>query len=115
VRGHAYSSRPVWNILYDYGIRSDPRMVAYRDRPQNLGSRTYVDMTADFRRATLTNTNCYLLEQQAIRADFSVGMDDDAIRMRQQQAASQFAIERNVGAGDYAPIPVPQYCANPRQ
>jgi hypothetical protein len=42
-------------------------------------------------------------------------MNDDAIRMRQQQAASQPAIERNVGASDYAPISVPQYCTKPWQ
>jgi hypothetical protein len=100
--------------VYHYGIRSNARMPAYRDHPQNLGSRAYVDVATDFRRAALPTTQCYLLEQQAIRADFGVRMYDDAIRMRQQQAASQFAIERNVGAGYHAPTSVPQYRPNPR-
>jgi hypothetical protein len=62
------------------------------DRSQKFGSRTDVDMTADSGRAMLTNTERHLLEQQAIGANFSLGMDDDAVRMRQQQAAAQFAI-----------------------
>jgi hypothetical protein len=34
-------------------------------------------------------------------------MDDDAVRMRQHQTASQSAVERNVGTGDDAPTSVP--------
>jgi hypothetical protein len=89
-------------------------MATDRDRPQNFSSRPDVDMTADSGRATLTNTERHLLEQQAIRADFSLRMDDDAVRMRQQQATAQLAIQRNVGAGDYAPASVPQYRASAR-
>jgi len=100
--------------VYDYRIRSNPRVAADGNRPQDLGSRADVYMTADLGRATLTNTQRYLLEQQAIRADLGVRMDDDAIRMRQQQTAAQFAIQRNIGAGDHTPIAVPQYCADPR-
>jgi hypothetical protein len=40
-------------------------------------------------------------------------MNDDAVRVRQQQAAAQLTVERNVGAGDHAPVPVPQYGAYP--
>ena len=112
---HTYRGRSIWNIGYDYGIRSNPRMAAYCDRPQNLGSRTDVHVATDSRYATIIGANRYLLEQQAIRADFSVRVDDYAIRMRQRQTASQFAIQRNVGAGHHAPTSVPQYCANPRQ
>lgn len=87
-------------------------MMAYGDRPQDFSSRAYVNMTTDVWHATVIGANCYLLEQQAIRADFSVRMYDDAIRMRQQQTTSQFTIERNVGASYNAPTSVPQYCAN---
>ena len=90
-------------------------MVTYRNRPQNLRSRTNVNMTTDSRHASVIGTDGDLLEQQAIRADFSVRMDDDPVRMRQQQTAAQLAIERNVGAGHHAPTSVPQYCANPWQ
>ena len=90
-------------------------MVPYRDRPQYFSSRTNVYMATDFRCATVANTKCYLLEQQTIWPDSGVRMDDDAIRMRQQQTAAQFAIERNVGASYYAPTSVPQYGANSRQ
>ena len=72
-------------------------------------------MTANFRCAAVANSKCYLLEQQTIRPDSSFRMYDDAIRMRQQQTAAQFAIERNVGASYYAPISVLQYGANSRQ
>jgi hypothetical protein len=72
-------------------------------------------MTADFRCAPVANPKRDLLKQQAIRPDLSFRMYDDAVRMRQQQTAAQFAIERNVGASDYAPTSVSQYCANPRR
>jgi hypothetical protein len=86
-------------------------MVPYRDRPQYFGARTNVDMTADLRYATVISTNGDLLEQQTIWPDSSIRMDNDAIRMRQQQTAAQFAIQGNVGASDYAPTSVSQYCA----
>ena len=90
-------------------------MMPYRDGPQYFSSRTNVYMTTDIRYATVVGTNGYLLKQQTIWPDFSFRMYDDAIRMRQQQTAAQFAIERNVGASDYAPTSVSQYCANSRQ
>jgi hypothetical protein len=101
--------------VHDHGIRANPRMAAYRYRSKDFGSRANVNMTADSRHATVIGTDRYLLEQQTIRADFSVRMYDDAVRMRQQQTALQFAIERNVGAGHHAPTSVPQYRADPRQ
>jgi len=112
---HASDSRAIRNIVDDHGIRTDACMVAYPDRPQNLGARTDVDMTADSGHATVVGADGDLLEQQAIRADLGVWMDDEAIRMRQQQTASQLAIQRNVGASHHAPASVPQYRANPRQ
>ena len=90
-------------------------MMPYGDRPQYLGSRANVHMTADFRYAAVVGADGYLLEQQAIWSDSGVRMYDDAIRMGQQQTAAQFAIKRNIGAGDYAPISVSQYCARSRQ
>jgi hypothetical protein len=72
-------------------------------------------MTADFRCAAVANSKCDLLEQQTIWSDLSFRMYDDAIRMRQQQTAAQFAIERNIGASDYAPTSVSQYGASSRQ
>jgi len=89
-------------------------MVPDRDRPQYFGSRTNVYMTTDFRYATVVSTNGYLLEHQTIGPDSSFRMYDDAIRMRQQQTAAQFTIERNIGTGYYAPTSVSQYCANSR-
>jgi hypothetical protein len=59
---HTYSSRSIWNIVYYYGIRSNPCMVSYRDRPQYFSSRTNVYMTADFGCATIISTNSYLLK-----------------------------------------------------
>jgi len=111
---HAYRSRSIGNVVYYYGIRSNPRMVPYRDRPQYFGARTNVDMTTDFGYATVVSTNGDLLEQQTIWPDSGVRMDDDAIRMRQQQTAAQFAVERDVGASHYAPTSVSQDCARSR-
>jgi hypothetical protein len=89
-------------------------MGPYRDRPQHFGARTNVYMTTDLRCATVVSTEGDLLEQQTIWPDSSVRMDDDAIRMRQQQTAAQIAIQGNIGAGYYAPTSVSQYCANSR-
>jgi hypothetical protein len=85
-------------------------MVPYRDRPEYFGPRTNVYMTTDFRYATVVSTNGDLLEQQTIWPDSSVRMDDYAIRMRQQQTAAQFAIQRDVGASHYTPTPMSQDC-----
>jgi hypothetical protein len=112
---HAYGGRSIWNVVYHDGIRSNPRVAPYRDGPQYFSSRTNVDMTTDSRYAAVVSTQCYLLEQQTIWPDLSFRMDDDAVRMRQQQPTAEFAIERNVGPGDYAPTSVSQHCANSRQ
>jgi hypothetical protein len=114
-RRHADSGRSTWNIAYDDSIRPNACVVAYRDRPQNLGARPYVDVTTDSGHASVIGTDGDLLEQQAVRADFSVRMYDDAIRVRQLQSASQLAIQRNVGAGHHAPTSVAQYCPGARQ
>jgi hypothetical protein len=114
-RRHACGGRSIRNIVKDYGVRTNARMVTYRDRPQDLRSRANVYMTTDSRHATVIGTDGDLLEQEAIRADFGVRMNDDSVRMRQQQTAAQLAIERNVGACHHAPISMPQYCANPWQ
>lgn len=112
---HAYGGRSLWNVVYHDGIRANLRMPPYRDRPQYFSSRTNVDMTSDFGCAAVADSQCHLLKEQTIGPDFSVRMDDDAIRMRQQQTASQLAIEGNVGAGYHAPTSVSQDCANSRQ
>jgi hypothetical protein len=100
------------NVVYYHGVRSNPRMVPNRNRPQYLGSRTNVDMTTNLRDAAVVSANGDLLEQQAIWPDCSIRMYDDAIRVRQQQTAAQFAIERDVGASHYAPTSMSQYCAS---
>jgi hypothetical protein len=48
----------------------------------------------------------HLLEQQTVDADPGVRMHDSAVGMRQQQAASDPAVHRNVGAGHNRPAPV---------
>jgi hypothetical protein len=112
---HAYSGRSIRNIVEDDGVSPNPCMAADRYRPQDFGSRADIHMTADSGRAVpIPNTQRHLLEQQAIRADFSLRMDDDAIRVRQHQTATQSAIQRNVRAGDCAPISMPQYRADSR-
>jgi hypothetical protein len=108
---HTYRSRSIGNVVYYYRIRSNPRMVPYRDRPQYFSARTNVYMTTDFRDTTVVGTNGDLLEQQTIWPDSCVRMDDDAIRMRQQQTAAQFAIEGDVGASHYSPTSMSQDCA----
>lgn len=49
---------------------------------------TNIDVTADF---DISN-NCHLLKNQAIRAKGSTWMNDNAIRMRQQQSSLYLAV-----------------------
>jgi hypothetical protein len=50
-----------------------------------------------------------LLKDQAVRADMRIGMNHHAIRMRQQQAAANVRIQRNIRTRHHAPEPVTQH------
>ena len=76
-------------------------MVANMEATEKLGSGTDVDITSDRRNPALTETERNLLENQAIRADHGIGMNYDAIRMRDHQPATYFAVEGNIGTSHY--------------
>ena len=68
-------------------------MIANPDCTENLCAGTDVDMTTDLGGAGLTTRNRDLLKYQTINAYFSLGMDNDPVRMRDQQAAAYVAIK----------------------
>nr|WP_240535733.1 hypothetical protein [Bradyrhizobium sp. STM 3809] len=93
------------NVLGDDGIRSDARMGVDAHRSQDLGSRTDVDMIADRGNgaAAFDRANRNLLKQKAIYADLGVGVDDDPVRVWNQEAPSDVAIEGDISPCNDAP------------
>ena len=53
--------------------------------------------------ASTSGPNSNLLKNKAIYTNNCVGMNHDAIRMRDKKAASYIAVEWNIGAGDDTP------------
>ena len=85
-------------------------MVADRYWPDDFCARPDIDMAAN-RRATLpVCTNCHLLKEQAIRTNPAVGMNNDAVWMRNYKTTADLAIKRNVGAGYRGPEAMAQNC-----
>ena len=50
----------------------------------------------------------YLLKDQAVAADLSPRVNDDPVGVRDQQAAADPAVDRDVGAGHRGPEAMPQ-------
>ena len=49
------------------------------------------------------------MEDEAVRADLGIDVDDHPVRVRQEQASADGATQRNVGARDDAPERVPHH------
>ena len=63
-------------------IRSNARVVPNDDISKQLCSSADVDMPPDARSAIGAVSQCDLLEDQAIHADFAIGKHDDTVRVR---------------------------------
>jgi len=91
-------------ILQDYCICADIGMIAYVKASQYLGSRTDIDMPADYRRqATGTRPYRHLLKNKAIGADHGIRVNHYAVGVWQQQPPTNSGSERDIGTRGYAP------------
>ena len=74
-------------------------MPAYRHGAEYLCAGTDVHGASSVISAlcSLPATDCYLLEKQTIWADLCIGMNHDAIWVRQQKAATEPAIQGDIG------------------
>ena len=92
------------NVTSYHSVCADFCMIADGDRPNDFCTGTDVDMGADF----YPLNNCDLLKDQAIGANLRFRVDDNACRMRQQEAPTDIAVQGDVGGCDRAPKPVSQ-------
>lgn len=97
------------DIGHDDRIGAHTGVITKSYATQHLRPRTDVDVPSDLRRAgsRLGCTQRHLLEYEAIGSDSHFGMDDDSVRMRQQQPAANLAAEGDLGPRYDAPHPVP--------
>ena len=70
-------------VVENNRVRADSGVVANRDAAQYLRPRAHVDMTTQDRCAgpPSSDPQSHLLEEQAIRTDHCVRMDDHAVRV----------------------------------
>jgi hypothetical protein len=104
----ANGSRAHRHVDRDYGVGANPRVIPDGDRPDNLGSGADVHMSTEARYAGPRMSEGNLLEQQTIRTDFNVRMDDDAVRVWHQQSAANAAVQGDVRPGNDGPKSMPE-------
>jgi hypothetical protein len=93
-----------FHVVDDDSIGANPGVRANFDRPQNLGAGADIDMVANLGQSFgVAGADCNLLEYQTIDSDLDVRMDHDAIGMRDKKAATNLAVERNIGTGHRTP------------
>jgi len=96
--------RSAVDVLNDNRVGADPGMVANFDRSQDLCASTDVDMVANpGKPAPIPGSDRNLLKNKAIYANDGVGMNHDAVRMRDKKAPADIAVEGNIGASDDTP------------
>jgi hypothetical protein len=99
-----------WHISGHDRICPDLGVSADTNWSQDFCSGPNLHMARDYRDAMFaTASNGHLLKDQAIHADFRIRMNDNPIRMREQQPSAEAAIQRDICTSDYAPKPVIQY------
>lgn len=92
------------DISCNHGIRSDNRMIAYRQRSDQFCTCAYVDVTAQNNPAC----QCDLVENHAVYPDRRIGVDDDACWVGQPQAATDLGVQVDFGLADGRPPKVVQ-------
>ncbi len=93
----------------DYRICANSSMRTDLDRTQNLRARSDVNVASDLGNPALVAiAQSHLLEDQAVDANFRVGMNNNAVRMWDEEAAPDLTGQRDICAGDDAPKAVAQ-------
>ncbi len=92
------------------GVGADVRMVTEANLTDHFGARSDVNVSAQRGYATVRHAQRHLLEDQAIGPDHDRWVDDDAVRVRQEQATADARVDRDVGASHDLPEDVAQHC-----
>jgi hypothetical protein len=102
---NANSSSSSWNILQDDGIRTNECVIADFHASENFGTRANVDMATEDRDARLGASYSYghLLKYQTVRTYDGFWKNNDAIWMREEKAAIDVAVKRDLGSSYDAP------------
>jgi hypothetical protein len=95
-RRYSHGGRPRGHIAEDDSVRANFGVIADGDPAQHLGPGSDVDVPCDARHPSAVSSRAYghLLKNQAIGANFSVGMNDHAVGMGEQQASAEPHRER---------------------
>lgn len=76
-------------------------MIADDDCAQDFRTRAKINMVPDtWDAGSFPNPDSHLLQNQTVDANCGIRMDHDPIGVRHEQAATDFAIDRDIGAGD---------------
>jgi len=99
---HRYSM--AFNIGNDHGISADSGMRPNFHRTQNLCTSSNIDMAGDLGNpGRVSASERYLMEDQAVHANLRVRVDNDAVRVRDQQSAADLTRKRDFCTGDDTP------------
>jgi len=109
-RGNAHGGRPRRYVSQNYRVGADLGVLSDPQLPDDLGAGAYVDVAFESRYTARRLPDRDLVKQKTIRANLSIGMNHDAVRMRQEQAAAQIAIQRNIGASNQRPPAMSEHC-----
>jgi hypothetical protein len=87
------------NVGEHHRVGSHAGVVSDRDRPDDLGARPDVDVSAK----PDPLGQGHLLENETVRPDPRVGVNDDPVRVKEQEAIPEMAVQGNVCPGHHAP------------
>jgi hypothetical protein len=104
----ADSGRTCGHIVNHDSVGTDAGMVPNCYSTEDFRARPNIDMSAESRKARYwaSRSDRYLLEDQAVRSNGRTRMNDNSVRMNQEQAAAKIAVQRNICAGDDGPKPM---------
>ena len=98
---HRRNKNSVWrDVFTHYRVSPDSGMFADLNRTDDLYASADVDMPANCGNAFFGRPDRNLLEDQAVAANFRVGMNHDAVRMGNEEAAADRCVYRDVRTRD---------------
>jgi hypothetical protein len=93
-----------FHVFDNNSVGADFCAVTDDDGSENLGTGANIDIIANHgQSAAMAGTNCNLLKYKAIESNSGCGMDHDSVRVRDQKATTDLAVERNVSRCHDAP------------
>ena len=109
-RGNAHGGRSRRHICQDYRVGANFGVLPDPQWADDLRTGAYVDVPFEGRHTSRRLPDRDLVKQQTVRADLRIRMNNDAVRMGQEQAASQLAIQWNISARDHRPPAMSEHC-----